>query len=141
MNSATLLLLAAVASAAPSPKSLPMGMDAFPIQSGTVLLLVDGVPDDAPTALAAGWCFTAEGYDRLNTATYNLQVAVEKLDAKAKALEKLPDLQPVPSLTPSPQSGWSGRTVFLIAAGALAAGFLGARLLLPAKAGGSLKQP
>lgn len=106
------VLVSALASAEPM-KELPKGVHAIPIQRGTAVLIQDGKPDDVPTVLPAGWYFTAQGYDRLNTATYNLQTSVKELEAKADALLRpcVPLPQPVPV-----QTGWSS-TALLIAFG------------------------
>lgn len=106
------VLVSALASAEPV-KELPKGVHAIPIQRGTAVLIQDGKPDDVPTVLPAGWYFTAQGYDRLNTATYNLQTSVKELEAKADALLRpsVPLPQPVPV-----QTGWSS-TAILIAFG------------------------
>lgn len=104
------MFLAAVASAEPV-KAFPVGIHAVPIQRGTAVLITDGKPDDVPTALPAGWYFTAEGYDRLNTATYSLQTSVRELEAKADALLRpcVPLPQPVPI-----QTGWSSTALLVV---------------------------
>lgn len=106
------VLMSALAGAEPV-RELPAGLHAVPIQRGTAVLIIEGKPQDVPTALPAGWYFTAQGYDRLNTATYNLQTSVKELEAKADALLRpcVPLPQPVPV-----QTGWSS-TALLIAFG------------------------
>ena len=106
------VLVSALASAEPV-RELPAGLHAVPIQRGQAVLIRDGKPDDAPTALPAGWYFTAQGYDRLNTATHSLQTSVKELEAKTQVLMKpcVPLPQPVPI-----QTGWSS-TALLVALG------------------------
>lgn len=106
------VLVSALASAEPV-RELPAGLHAVPIQRGTAVLIQDGKPDDVPTVLPAGWYFTAQGYDRLNTATHSLQTSVKELEAKADALLRpcVPLPQPVPI-----QTGWRS-TALLIALG------------------------
>lgn len=123
------LLLAGAASAEPT-RQLPKGLHAVPIQRGTAHLLIDGRPDDVPTALPAGWYFTAEGYDTLNTATINLQVAVKELEAKLQPrFSECPALEPVAPVIVQPQQGWSGRAVVLFFAAGVLLGAGGAYFL------------
>lgn len=120
------VLVSALAGAEPV-RELPAGVHAVPIQRGQAVLIRDGKPDDAPTALPAGWYFTAQGYDRLNTATYNLQTSVKELEAKTQVLLK--PCVPLPQVPVSVQTGWSTRAVVLALVVGLAAG-AGAVVLL-----------
>lgn len=120
------VLVSALASAEPV-KELPKGVHAIPIQRGTAVLIQDGKPDDVPTVLPAGWYFTAQGYDRLNTATYNLQTSVKELEAKTQVLLK--PCVPLPQVPVSVQTGWSTRAVVLALVVGLAVG-AGAVVLL-----------
>lgn len=118
------VLLAGAVSAEPV-RQLPQGLHATPIQHGTAYLLTDGRPDDTPTALPAGWYFTAEGYDTLNTATVNLQAAVKELEAKRGAWAPCPDLPPLPPLA----TGWSTQAIAIAILAGLAIGAGGALVL------------
>lgn len=119
------VLLAGLAGAEPA-RDFPPGLHAVPIQRGQAVLITDGKPDDVPTVLPAGWYFTAQGYDRLNTATYNLQTSVKELEARADVIMRpcVPLPQPIPIHT-----GWSSTAlVVAFAAGVVLGG--GAVVLL-----------
>jgi hypothetical protein len=119
------VLLSALAAAEPV-REFPRGLHAVPIQRGQAILVTDGLPDDVPTALPAGWYFTAEGYDRLNTATYNLQTSVKELEAKHDALMR--PCVPLPQLAPI-QTGWSSTAMVVVFVLGVAVGAGGVVLL------------
>lgn len=119
------VLLAGLAGAEPV-RDFPPGRHAVPIQRGQAVLITDGKPDDVPTLLPAGWYFTAQGYDRLNTATHALQTSVKQLEARADALARpcVPLPQPVPI-----QTGWSSTALVVVFALGVAVGAGGVVLL------------
>lgn len=121
------VLLAGAVSAEPT-RQLPKGLHATPIQHGTAYLVTDGRPDDASTALPSGWYFTAEGYDRLNTATVNLQAAVKELEAKRGVWAPCPEVAPMPPLTVEAK-GWSTQAVIIALLAGLMVGAGGALVL------------
>lgn len=118
------VLLSGIAASEPV-KAFPPGRHAVPIQRGQAVLITDGKPDDVPTVLPAGWYFTSEGYDRLNTAAYNLQSSVKELEAKTDALLRpcVPLPQPIPI-----ETGWSSTA--LVVAFALGVAVTGGAVVL-----------
>lgn len=119
------LLLTGLAAAEPV-REFPRGLHAVPIQRGQAVLVTDGKPDTVPTALPAGWYFTAEGYDRLNTAAHSLQTSVRELEAKQDAL--LRPCVPLPQLAPI-QTGWSSTALVVVFVLGVAVGAGGVVLL------------
>ena len=107
------LLMTGVASAEPV-RELPQGLHAVPIQRGMANLIVDGKPQDVPTALPAGWYFTAEGYDTLNTATVNLQASMRELEVRAQAFKAPCEALAAPTpIVVKPVTGWQTRTLVI----------------------------
>lgn len=143
-----LMLVALPAFAEPPHRTLPDGVHATRIQSGTVYRVLqvkeqdpDGKPvvkyitDDAPTQVPDGMYFTNAGYERLLLKTSELQVNIQKLKAAT--------IQPPPVVITPPdiRLGFSARTVAVAGLVGVLLGFGAAAVLTLARGPSKVETP